>query len=713
MPSPVLAQDALLPTAHTTPVMQNGTSADGAVQSVDVNAIVDNGDSTVDGKDAIKEGKEKAKAVMAASGVSVNTDAEKASSDISKGSKSPESTNENANGTSPSRKRSRSGSRLPSHTPRNEAQEEDEMPLEEYYLLRTIHHDQIYSEAMNLQSHRVRTLSSDLFDEHKYYKHLMQQRLADPGSVFGYGYAGYGNGITDVRPARIEYPAQKRRPGNRRAKPLRLSRKDIAAQSDQAEELVPIRLDIEFDKLKLRDTFTWNLHDRVTPPEVFAETLVEDFKLPPETLGPVAQHIHREILEQTQDFYPHLFIEEEALDPHLPYYAYKNDEMRVLVKLNITIGQHTLVDQFEWEINNPLNSPEEFAQQMTRDLSLSGEFTTAIAHSIREQSQMFTKSLYITGHPFDGRPVEDADIRDSFLPSPMPSAFRPVQSAKEYSPYLYELNEAELERTELSILREQRRQKRGLNRRGGPALPDLKDRQRTVRTLVISSVLPGAAEVVEDSRLFKVTSRRDGRGRRAGARVDGGDDSDESEEEESDEEPVAPHQATPVGTARTRNIRGAASAAQVAMRATIGRSATPEVTTTIHDHATRRSGRFGTIEREESVTEPTSLVIKLRISKDKLRALLLGSKNRASGSHQNTPQRSTPAASMPPPPSPAPHQTTTPKPDASPKTDPSSLPGGKQWNYYPDGRVDAPYPVPQGQAPVGHLTRRINQRHLT
>jgi SWI/SNF-related matrix-associated actin-dependent regulator of chromatin subfamily B member 1 len=662
-----------------------------------------------DGNDAIQKGKEWAKAViMEASGFRAADQSVKATPER------PTQMGDNAaNGVSQSRKRSRSGSRRPVSTTWTNP-EEQHPATEDHgrYLLTTyIQRDQLHAAQMNDQAEAVRKLFEERNKALKGYDELAQLRKHNPAQVFGYGYAGFGNGRTDDKSPHLIYPISRKRPGNRRARKIVVKREDMANQSDQLEELVPIRLDIEHDKIKLRDTFTWNLHDRVTPPEIFSEILVEDFQIPPEHMGFVVQQVNQKLQEQIQDHYPHVFIEEEPLDPHLPYFAYKNDEMRILIKLNITIGPHTLVDQFEWEINNPMNNPEEFAKQMTRDLSLSGEFTTAIAHQIREQSQVFTKSLYITGHPFDGRPIDDADVREAFLPSPVPSVFRPVQSQKEYMPYLYELSESDLQREELSILREQRRQKRSVTRRGGPTLPDLKDRERTVRTLVVSSVLPGAAENLEESRLFKL-SRSSGRGRRPGAgRTDGGDDSDESEEEESDVEEVIQPMG---GTARTRGIRNAATAAQVAMRANLGRSATPEIAT-LHHHETRTSARripVGYEVREESVPEPTSLIVKLRISNEKFKRFeqnrILQKQTRVSTPqmHSATPPHLRSATSMPPPPSPAQQPRSTPQPGTSrstpaaesqtggspaPSTPRSS---GQQWQYYADGRVDAPYPKP-------------------
>ncbi len=397
-----------------------------------------------------------------------------------------------------------------------------------------------------------------------------------------------------------------------------------------------------------------------------------------------------------------------------------------MVKLNITIGPHTLVDQFEWDINNPLNSPEEFARQMTRELSLSGEFTTAIAHSIREQTQLFTKSLYVIGHPFDGRPLEDADLRDALLPSPPPSVFRSTLQAKEFGPTLWELNEAELDRTENSLSREQRRQKRSVNRRGGPALPDLKDRPRTVRTLIVSSVIPGAAETREESRLYKRvegTGTGTRSGRRPGATARAGDDSDLSDSDESDTPDSPPPTNNAIvygGGTRSRGMRGAASAAQAAMRATLGRSATPELAS-LHHHETRTSAkRFGGRDvRDEGPGDSGgagSLIVKLRIDKAKLRQIERG---RAVSVRNETPH-ATPAQETPRPTgsrtvsASATPQATIPTPTPIPTINghaggsASNKPGPAATTARAPtpqhlGAVDAVWPPQTGQIAVSHL----------
>jgi len=466
-----------------------------------------------------------------------------------------------------------------------------DLHLEQY-----VTRDLLHAAALTTQSNSHLELIRSKRREAELYKAVGAERRINPGAVFGPGYQGFGNGHTDG-PTRILYPYERKRPGNRRSRDVTITRKQLKQQSEVIEDLVPVRLEVDFEKIKLRDTFTWNLHDRTIPIELFAENLVEDYHLP-SSMALVAQ-ISRSIAAQIQDYHPHVYLEDAPLDPHLPYSAYKNDEMRVLIKLNISIGNHTLIDQFEWDINNPNNSPEDFALLLTRDLSLSGEFTTAIAHSIREQAQLYSKYLYFIGYPFDGRPIEDEDLRQTLLSSPLPGVLRPALQAKEYSPSLWELSPNEIDRAEKSLSREARKNKRRLNRRGGPPLPDLKEIPKTNRSQIVSSVLPGAVEKVSDMRII-TKDRNPG----------------DSESDDSDSEPDPTPMLTPALLAgMTRRQRQSAIAASSALRMSANRSATPEVFSTFTNH------RVAHKEYERRPGIPLgydSLVVRLRVGREKL-----------------------------------------------------------------------------------------------
>ncbi|KAF2772602.1 SNF5-domain-containing protein [Teratosphaeria nubilosa] len=592
--------EASQPDAHW-----NGAS--GAVQSY-------SSDTYNDGKDAIREGKQKAKEVLASGGSRPATPASRAQSTaLSNGSA-------HVNGAPQlSRKRARDGTQLPVNPNAGSVEDEDgtRRSHDEVLLDRYMQRDLLHAAAMNDQAERSRDLVKAKEIEKEFSLHEMRDaRQRNPGSVFGYGFMGYGNRITEGK-SQIVYNSMRGPPKSRRTRELHISRKDKLQQAEQHEELVPVRLDIELDKLRLRDTFTWNLHEKLVSQDLFTEHLLEDLKIPPEAIPEVRRQVQVEMQDQIGNFYPHIIVEDGPLEPGQPYNQHKDDEMRIQIKLNITIGRITLIDQFEWDINNPLNSPEEFARSMAWENALSGEFTTAIAHSIREQSQLYTKSLYLTNHCFDGRPVDDPDLRESFLSPTIHSVFRPMQMQKDYTPYMYEMSEAELERTETSMMREHRAQKRQLNRRGGPALPDLKDRQRTVRSLLMHSVIPGAVETFENTGIPKM--RRSGRGGRRGGRgVDVDADSDEMESDESGPESPAPSQIN-AGTARTRGMRGAASAAQAAMRANYGRSATPELAAVTTPQETRTAVRRSMLREESVADDGDSLIVKLKVGKARLR----------------------------------------------------------------------------------------------
>lgn len=659
-------------------------------------AVTDSTDSSASRETAIQEGKDKAKAIMAASGLEVTHDdsPNAVNGDSNTPRQSSPTQDKPVNGEASSRKRSRSGSRKPK-VPRADDQGVIQIvgDFDKFRLMKMIEKDSDYALLLSDQLESSKKFMEGKRQERQYWDDMRRLKEEHPARVFGHGFHGFGNGDTDVKHRggpqhMLLYPAHRVRLGKRRARRVHIPRTDMTDQADLKEELVPIRLDIEMDKIKLRDTFTWNLHDYLTNADIFAEGLVEDFSVPPEFAGNMVRQVSQKIKDQIVDYHPHVFIEDPSLVDGIPYFAYKNDEMRVLIRLNITIGSHTLIDQFEWEINNPMNNAEEFARMMARDMALSGEFTTAIAHQIREQSQMFTRSLYIIGHPFDGRPIDDADVRDNFLPSPLHSVFRPVQAAKDYTPYLYELSEGDLQREELSILRDQRRQKRSVGRRGGPALPDFKDRDRTIRSLVVSTVLPGAVATIERARLFKYS--RQTRGTRRENRLGVDLDSEESESEESDLEAEVMPQPV-ISTSRGRIVRGAASHALGAMRANLGRSSTPESSTIPHyeRQSVRRetSSRFDT--REETPSEPASLIVKLRLPKDIYRQWFYSpAKLRLDKLYeQSKPKSSSHTPAIPP--------ATLPRAQSISATTSTD---GPPWTYSEDGRVTVSAPPKPGQA---------------
>ena len=55
------------------------------------------------------------------------------------------------------------------------------------------------------------------------------------------------------------------------------------------------------------------------------------------------------------------------------------------IHINVRIGRVVYKDKFEWDINNPDNSPEDFAECVCADVGLGDEFILPIAHQIREK----------------------------------------------------------------------------------------------------------------------------------------------------------------------------------------------------------------------------------------------------------------------------------------------------------------------------------------
>nr|KAJ0202044.1 hypothetical protein LSAT_V11C600342370 [Lactuca sativa] len=121
-----------------------------------------------------------------------------------------------------------------------------------------------------------------------------------------------------------------------------------------AENLIPIRLDVDIDGQRFRDTFTWNPSDPDSDVILFAKRTVKDLKLPPAFVTQIAQSIQSQLTEfrsfEGQDMY--------------------TGEKIVPIK----------------DLNNFDSDPEEFARIICEDLGIQDpEVGPAIAFAIREQ----------------------------------------------------------------------------------------------------------------------------------------------------------------------------------------------------------------------------------------------------------------------------------------------------------------------------------------
>lgn len=243
------------------------------------------------------------------------------------------------------------------------------------------------------------------------------------------------------------------------------------------EELVPIRVDIEQEGHRLRETFVWNINgalgllrqassrtlmlslplDSVVSPEMFAQLTCDDLELPLSFKNLFVQQVKTQIAEYHNHKSEHpqissgvpstiagpstpkkgvhdrddelwwtrwrkrIRIDEDgsfvgvkdndaadaaAMPPPMTP-ARKapsstpvpekqspakdktvqvvmeddeehNHEMRVFIKLDITVNSVQLTDQFEWDVSDLDASPEKFAETYAADLGLSGEFTSVM-----------------------------------------------------------------------------------------------------------------------------------------------------------------------------------------------------------------------------------------------------------------------------------------------------------------------------------------------
>lgn len=163
-------------------------------------------------------------------------------------------------------------------------------------------------------------------------------------------------------------------------------------------------------------------------PEQFAEVLCDDLDLNPLPFVPA---IAAAIRHQVEAF------------PSDPVIIDDSDQ-RVIIKLNVHVGNTSLVDQVEWDMSQKENNPEEFAMKLCAELGLGGEFVTAIAYSIRGQL-----SWHYRTYAFSEAPLATVEI-----------PFRATSDADQWAPFLETLTDAEMEKK----IRDQDRNTRRMRR---------------------------------------------------------------------------------------------------------------------------------------------------------------------------------------------------------------------------------------------------------
>lgn len=137
-----------------------------------------------------------------------------------------------------------------------------------------------------------------------------------------------------------------------------------------AENLVPIRLDIQFEGQRYKDAFTWNPSDPDSEILVFARRTVKDLKLPQAFNTQISQSIQSQLADfrayEGQDMY--------------------TGEKIIPIKLDLRVNHTLIKDQFLWDLNNFESDPEEFARTLCKDLGVEDpEVGPAVAFAIREQ----------------------------------------------------------------------------------------------------------------------------------------------------------------------------------------------------------------------------------------------------------------------------------------------------------------------------------------
>eukprot|EP00898_Chlorokybus_atmophyticus_P000225 jgi/Chlat1/1202/Chrsp115S01667 len=141
-------------------------------------------------------------------------------------------------------------------------------------------------------------------------------------------------------------------------------------------QLTPVRIDLELEGRRLKDSFLWNTDEPETSYVPFARQLCAEKDLPKPFVHAVAAAIQAQVGEYQA-------VQAAGSSGANLHY----DTNLHVIKLDVRVGNLHLTDQFVWDISNRELSPEAFAEQLCRDVHVdhNREMPIAVATAIREE----------------------------------------------------------------------------------------------------------------------------------------------------------------------------------------------------------------------------------------------------------------------------------------------------------------------------------------
>ena len=216
--------------------------------------------------------------------------------------------------------------------------------------------------------------------------------------------------------------------------------------------LVPLKLDFEVEG-KRKELFMVDKNELFMTQESFIKTINEDNALQQQQEDQLLSSLKRQMNQ---------------------YKVYKPVEGEFLrrIKLNFRIGNIIINDQFDWDINNPENSPEDFAEVICADMGLSSEFLLPISHAIRQQILEHQKILHTDKRSHyvrsllyqeDENLVEGSKLRLCNTPLQVetgPQSRSNVQRTPQWNPSFQQISDSEVAKYEKQEERKARYEKR-------------------------------------------------------------------------------------------------------------------------------------------------------------------------------------------------------------------------------------------------------------